>query len=603
MVVAFLREDIRHMRHLFCAAILAAMVPHTAHAYLGGFEPADGYVDVNSHLKPGAFPDYDVAKYNAGQFGANVDPLASYSQVTPPSRLWAKTLGTLMPSSANSSPAHTYVTSHTMSGTFPYILKPHSGVRALLVTTNNLDAGKPVWNSGLAQAYSYNVDSHDLQGMNPALTGNQKVQLSFWSCSRLWGTGDNGTIGTLSGGLPAGTIGNTVSFRDGQGDVAFTLGYRQPATTTDFAWTSLGGQTNVQIDGAKWHRWDVTLDLVANRVSADLTPELSPGVLGAKVNVLSNVALPANFDALSSLEFTSSAGENNAKFWALDDFEFCVTEAPLSALLSGGVLCSGDKKFSDFNYHGGGDMPPAEDIYVKAITDADGNFGIRFQGAFVDAFGGGASDALIDYKVTAPAGKLIKDVHLGANPLVIGGDGSVSVTETFLGSNDQVVLSAYDLEPGGRKLTDGADLVDENGTLAPVQELRVQKDILAWSREEGAVATMSFIDQSFSQMDVPANVVLCCADFNADGAVDTADLIIWRQAAAAGTTAGDADGDGDSDGFDFLEWQRWLGSSMLATTASATNSAAVPEPASGILLAGAAAIGLRRRSRRKQLAP
>jgi hypothetical protein len=101
MVVAFLREDIRHMRHLFCAAILAAMVPHTAHAYLGGFEPADGYVDVNSHLKPGAFPDYDVAKYNAGQFGANVDPLASYSQVTPPSRLWAKTLGTLMPSSAN----------------------------------------------------------------------------------------------------------------------------------------------------------------------------------------------------------------------------------------------------------------------------------------------------------------------------------------------------------------------------------------------------------------------------------------------------------------------------------------------------------------------
>ncbi len=127
----------------------------------------------------------------------------------------------------------------------------------------------------------------------------------------------------------------------------------------------------------------------------------------------------------SSMTFRTSPGVNNAKRMAVDDFSFevpCLTEASLSDLLDGGVLCSGDKEFSDFSYHGGGDMPAAEDIFVKAITDADGNFGIRYQGAFVDGVGGGASDALIDFKVTAPDGKLIKDVHLAANPLVIGGD-------------------------------------------------------------------------------------------------------------------------------------------------------------------------------------
>jgi hypothetical protein len=50
------------------------------------------------------------------------------------------------------------------------------------------------------------------------------------------------------------------------------------------------------------------------------------------------------------------------------------------------------------------------------------------------------------------------------------------------------------------------------------------------------------------------------ADFNNSGAVDGADLGVWRTAYGT-TAAGDADGDGDTDGADFLVWQRQLGGS------------------------------------------
>jgi hypothetical protein len=70
-------------------------------------------------------------------------------------------------------------------------------------------------------------------------------------------------------------------------------------------------------------------------------------------------------------------------------------------------------------------------------------------------------------------------------------------------------------------------------------------------------------------------------DFNADGAVDEADLALWQ--AGVGVTGsathwqGDADGDADVDGADLLLWQQNLGAT------SATPPAAVPEPAAVIM--------------------
>ncbi|RIK73814.1 MAG: hypothetical protein DCC67_17385 [Planctomycetota bacterium] len=84
-------------------------------------------------------------------------------------------------------------------------------------------------------------------------------------------------------------------------------------------------------------------------------------------------------------------------------------------------------------------------------------------------------------------------------------------------------------------------------------------------------------------------------DFNFDGAVNNADLTIWRS--SVGGSAADADADGDSDGVDFLIWQRNAGGNVLA---AATVASAVPEPATATLgLATlAAALRLRRRARR-----
>lgn len=50
------------------------------------------------------------------------------------------------------------------------------------------------------------------------------------------------------------------------------------------------------------------------------------------------------------------------------------------------------------------------------------------------------------------------------------------------------------------------------------------------------------------------------ADFNQSGAINGGDLAQWRGDFGANSDS-DADGDGDSDGFDFLAWQRQLGSS------------------------------------------
>ncbi|WP_428304140.1 beta strand repeat-containing protein [Lacipirellula sp.] len=81
------------------------------------------------------------------------------------------------------------------------------------------------------------------------------------------------------------------------------------------------------------------------------------------------------------------------------------------------------------------------------------------------------------------------------------------------------------------------------------------------------------------------------ADFNHDGAVNSLDLTIWKGAYGS-TVAGDANNDGRTDGADFLIWQRQFG-----TTPAAPAAAAVPEPASGALIAiGLAGLaGLRRR--------
>ncbi len=87
---------------------------------------------------------------------------------------------------------------------------------------------------------------------------------------------------------------------------------------------------------------------------------------------------------------------------------------------------------------------------------------------------------------------------------------------------------------------------------------------------------------------------LLTADFDTDGDVDGADLMIWETAFGSGAGAdADADADGDSDGADFLAWQRqFTGPSVQAVST-------VPEPSAAVLsaLTAFASLGFCRRSR------
>jgi len=181
----------------------------------------------------------------------------------------------------------------------------------------------------------------------------------------------------------------------------------------------------------------------------------------------------------------------------------------LGALLANhGDVTVGDKHFTNFGYGPTGDMPAASGVNVFRIIDDAGNFGLRFQGAFLDVFPtAGGSDALITYDVavTDPL-FLISDAHLAGNPSRLGNGGSISVTETFhpLGLNGEYTMTIFD---DANLAT--PKLADVTFFHPHVQSLHVQKDIiaLALAPVTGANAaqtvTLSFVDQTYSQTKIP----------------------------------------------------------------------------------------------------
>lgn len=186
----------------------------------------------------------------------------------------------------------------------------------------------------------------------------------------------------------------------------------------------------------------------------------------------------------------------------------------LSALLGGGSIQVGDKLFDQFGYLHLGDMPDAGGVNVVGYTDDQGNFGLKFQGAFLDYIGGSGSDALIEFRVTAlDPNKLITGVTLAGNPNVIGGTGVMSITETFL-PDSPASLSIYDIEPGATKLVDSVDF------LQGFRSLHVQKDILAFAAT--GIPTLSHFTQTFRQTAVPEPSTVALS------LVGLVGLVAWR---------------------------------------------------------------------------
>jgi len=202
---------------------------------------------------------------------------------------------------------------------------------------------------------------------------------------------------------------------------------------------------------------------------------------------------------------------------------FLGDSVPLSTLVNNpeGQVVAGDKKFTGFGYDFTNDMPGPGGVNVRPIMDDLGdtdantfNYGIRFQGAFMDLVSSqGGSDAFITYmvEVTDPL-YLISDAHLAGNPTLLGEQGSISVVETFLplGANGEYTMKIYDDEgfPTPK-------LIDWTFFNPPVKKLNVQKDILARAvvtpGTNGSTATMSFVDQTYSQIRIPEATTLTLA--------------------------------------------------------------------------------------------
>lgn len=291
----------------FRAAVLTAAaglsIATPAFAWLGGFEPADGYQGFLNQ----------VQIYNAGQYGPNSGYMAmSPTSIPSNSGLWQAISG---------GSGLAYATGHFATDR-QYI----NGVgsvndQGLVITTH--DQG---WN-GPSQRYRYNVDSQDLGGVAPASTAGQKVTLSFWTRGGL--PGDPSGVN----GVPYGFFGNSVEFADSAGNIGFRVGltHRSAGNVVTFWNGSTMFESSIIHFASKYDRWDVTLDLATQQVSASYFNF----ILNTTTSVVNAQPLMTGMSNFSQLYFQSSPGVSNQKNWMLDDFSMHATPSPSAAALLG----------------------------------------------------------------------------------------------------------------------------------------------------------------------------------------------------------------------------------------------------------------------------
>jgi len=187
-----------------------------------------------------------------------------------------------------------------------------------------------------------------------------------------------------------------------------------------------------------------------------------------------------------------------------------VTDPSLQDLItSGGSLTVGNLVFSQFGYApSSGDFPPASNITVGQIppagTDAFGNFGIRFGLAGFDTPNTAATDFILTYTVTAPSA-LLTDIHLVSNLSIAGtpapGDTPFgNIVETIRAEGQPQIAQI------NNSVTATSSSLSAQATFnpaGPYTTIFVTKDVELFSTP-GAITTVSFIDQAFSQVPEPS---------------------------------------------------------------------------------------------------
>ncbi|MEX2091367.1 MAG: hypothetical protein WD971_01755 [Pirellulales bacterium] len=237
-----------------------------------------------------------------------------------------------------------------------------------------------------------------------------------------------------------------------------------------------------------------------------------------------------------------------------------------------GNVIAGDQLFSQFSYVSTGEMPTATGVNVYPIRDDDGNYGIRFQGVFVDIPStSGGSDALIQYQVS-PVNPLfvMSESQLAGPTALSGSSGAIYVTESFLplsqyGAYTMEIYSDPSRSPQQKS-------VDSTYFQPAAYSLNVLTDILAVAGD--TMVLWSFIDQTFSQQ-MPD---LSNLDYNNNCFIDTADYTVWRDTLGS-TSDLRADGNFSSvvDVGDYDLWKSHFNKYVCDFT-SPDLSIVVPEP-------------------------
>ncbi len=285
----------------------------TANAWLGGFEGVDGYqIAINP-----------VQNYNAGQYGANSGYFAvAPVGITPNTGLWqviSGAAGTSSYASGHSGYDRTWVNSNGTSGSM--------WDQALVLTTAHQG-----W-QGPPLKYRYYLDQYDLGGVAPASTGNSVINISFWVCARLAGP-------EIGGQLPDGYFGDEIAFVDSAGNIGFMVGLTQRAggdTVTYWDGSAMFESTIIGA-GTRYDRWDITLDLVAQTVSADYFHFAT----NTTTTLVSNAPLMMPMNDIEQMTFRTSPGTFNGKLMSVDDFVIEVEQGPTCEVTVDQTLCEQD---------------------------------------------------------------------------------------------------------------------------------------------------------------------------------------------------------------------------------------------------------------------
>lgn len=176
----------------------------------------------------------------------------------------------------------------------------------------------------------------------------------------------------------------------------------------------------------------------------------------------------------------------------------------LSSLTNvGASLLVGDKLFSHFDITGYN----AHSIHVEGIEENGSDFGIQFTGPIVA--NNSAMDITLSYQVNVTnSANLISAANLSFNGVVVGGVGIAQVTEQVY-TNTSFFYGQMNVFA-----TQSSSNLSTSMTITPPQaQLNLDKDVLVYSISLPAFSSITTINQSFVQVQIPepSTIVLAIA--------------------------------------------------------------------------------------------